>query len=129
MTEPTVFLGEDDPQLRDIFADWLRETYHVRDFGSGDALLDALSPSVDAVVCDWHIRGTAEQSLVDALDRAGGDPAVVVVSGVAPRQDLSRYGVADFLEKPIGRDAFREAVDAALGRTVGPTPKRPGKPL
>lgn len=124
MSELTVLVAEDSSQLRKVFVQQLQEYYHVRGVGSGDALLEALNPAVDAVVCDWKVGGTQKSELLDAIERAASDPAVIVISGVATRQDVRTLGAAECLEKPIQIDTLRDAIHNALAEQSGVSPTR-----
>ncbi|MFB6091399.1 MAG: response regulator [Haloquadratum sp.] len=119
MTDGTVLVGEDDTKLLQLFELWLRESYTVRGVATGDDLLDALETGVVAVVTDWRLDGTSQTALLDAIDRAGVDPGIVVTSGVRPDADLDQYGVDSVLEKPVDREELLDAVRAAV--TAPPT--------
>lgn len=124
MSETSVLVADDNSTLRELFVQQLREDYCVRGVGSGDALLDALDPSVDAVVCDWKLGGTQKQDLLDAIERAASDPAVIVISGCPPRRDLHNQGVAECLKKPIQTDTLRETIHSAIENRHSASPPR-----
>lgn len=124
MSERTILVADDNGPLRELFVQQLREYYRVRGVGSGDALLDVLDPSVDAVVCDWKLSGTQKDDLLDAIEEAPSDPAVIVISGSPPRRVLRTQRVAECLEKPIQTDTLRDSIRSAIEDRSDVSPTR-----
>lgn len=110
----TVLLGEDYDSLRQIFSSHLEPSYDVRAVATGDSLLGELDGTVDAVVVDWRIHGTSEWDLLGAITDSPADPALIVVSGSAPAQDLTNHGADAFLQKPFQGETLKRTVRHAL---------------
>ena len=124
MSERTIIIADDNSPLREAFVQQLREYYRVHGVGSGDALLDELTPSVDAVVCDWKLGGIQKEELLDAIQRTGRNPAIIVVSGCPPQRDLGSQGVTECLQKPIKIDTLRETIGNAIENQSSAVPPR-----
>jgi DNA-binding NtrC family response regulator len=114
MPERTIVVADDNTELRNIFVRRLREFHDVRGVETGDALLDALDPSVDVVVCDWRIEGTQQLELLTAIERSPCAPSIIAISGCLPTRNLQAHGVAECLEKPFKLDTLRAAIQSAL---------------
>ncbi|WP_340098469.1 response regulator [Salinibaculum salinum] len=114
MSKHTVLLADDNSHLREIFVQQLREHSRVRGVGTGDALLEALDQSVDAVVCDWKLNGTQKTDLLNAIGQTADELGIVVMSGSLPSRDLRPHGVDECLEKPFKTDTLRDAINSAI---------------
>ncbi len=114
MAERTVILCEDNPKLGEIYTTWLGDTYAVEHVDTGDGLLASLDQATDAIVTDWRTPGTQRHDLLSQIAESQFDPALVVISGIEPRIDLSDHGVDAFLEKPFRRDALLGTLDSLL---------------
>ena len=114
MSNHTILLADDNAPLREAFAQQLQTDYDVRDVGTGEDLLDALDPGVDAVVCDWRLTGLQQTELLDAINKVASDTAVVVISGRLPPRNLDALGVDESREKPIQIDTLRDAIHSAI---------------
>ncbi|TGD61572.1 PAS domain S-box protein [Tabrizicola sp. WMC-M-20] len=118
-TEKTVFLIEDDDEVRGALRSLLEAAGHqVEEFVTGEAFLqapDALARK-GCVVLDVGLPGMSglivQERLADHRNLS-----VVVVTGrreVPLAVQAMRAGAVDFLEKPFDGDRLLEAVDRAL---------------
>jgi len=102
-------LVEDEPELLDVFAAFLREQeFHVLEANNGyEALLEFDRIGADVVVTDLHMPGLDGLALLRALKRRDPFVEVIVLTGdssvdaaiAAMRVD----GAFDFLIKPLAR--------------------------
>lgn len=122
----TILLVEDDPEVRAIFAGFLRHAgYSVIEAADGTEALTALRERhghVDVIVTDVvmpHVDGPA---LVDAVRSRQPDVRVLYVSGY----DVETEPAADdapetrHLRKPLTRTMLLDQVAALLGRGHSP---------
>ena len=118
---PRILLVEDDPQLRAMFANFLRHAgYAVLKAQNGaDALtvLERAPAPADLVVTDVVMPHTGGPALVERLRaRLPGIP-VLYLSGYAVDTELADEATADtaHLQKPLTRSALLAEVAALLG--------------
>lgn len=109
--EGLVVVVDDDPQVRNALALWLRaKGFTTRTFASAQHLLESLQPETAAViVADVRMPGMDGISLLTALRAAGCEQPVVLMTGYADvpiAVSAMKAGAAEFLEKPLTPDAL-----------------------
>lgn len=123
---PRVLVADDHPAFRDAM-----ELYFLRDlpdvevrFAASVAdIAEGGDGDIDLVLLDWFLAGGEGGSGLDALDEAGIDAPVAVLTGADDPgvlfQALSR-GAVGFLPKTLSRAAFVAAIRLLLagGTTV-----------
>lgn len=119
---PKVLIVDDEPQIRELIADWLRERGFVPlEAESGSAARDALeeNPNVRAVVTDVMLPG--DMSGVDLaryVMKLGRQIRVIFVSGY-PKETImagenAELQDAPFLMKPMKPEDFAAALESQL---------------
>jgi FixJ family two-component response regulator len=116
-----VYLVDDDPVLSRALRRLLQlEGYPVQAFATAEDFLLAQDPDQPGcVVADLLLPGMDGLALQQALLTAGGERAVVLMSGhgdVATGVRAMKAGALDFLVKPFDDAAFLGAVRAALAK-------------
>jgi FixJ family two-component response regulator len=116
-----VYLVDDDPVLSRALRRLLQlEGYAVQAFATAEDFLLAQDPDQPGcVVADLLLPGMDGLALQQALLTAGGERAVVLMSGhgdVATGVRAMKAGALDFLVKPFDDAAFLGAVRAALAK-------------
>jgi DNA-binding response OmpR family regulator len=117
----TLLVVDDDPDFRALYEAWLAE-YEVRVAADGAEALVVVDEAVDVVVLDREMPRKDGLAVARELDSRAVDPAVVMVSGVAPETDLLDVPVDDYLRKPVEREAVAAAVRRGLA--VADSPER-----
>ncbi len=118
---PRILLVDDDPQLRAMFANFLRHAgYAVLEAQNGaDALtvLEHERAPVDLVVTDVVMPHTGGPALVERLRARLPDIPVLYLSGYAVDTEVDDEATADtaHLQKPLTRSALLAEVAALLG--------------
>lgn len=122
--EQRVYVVDDDPGMLDSTV-WLLESVGIRalPFTSGQAFLDACSPSPNAcVLLDVRMPGMGGLHVQEAMRQRGIDLPVIFVSGHADVPIVVRAfraGAVDFIEKPYNEQLLLDSVQQALSRTTG----------
>lgn len=116
---PTVYLIEDDSDLRESLAALLEASGYVpRGFASAeDFLASGVSERPACAVVDLRLPGMSGLDLQQKLHNEQPYLPVIVVTGhgdVATARAALRTGALDFLEKPVQPKELMEAVAAAL---------------
>src|SRR5918998_2547141 len=111
---PTVLVVEDEPAIREVVADLLKdEGYTVRQASDGLQAIDEMEvDDVDLVLSDVRMPRLDGPSLARRLRGRGHAVPVVLMSAVEVEVDLP--GVR-FLPKPFDRDHLLHVIGSALG--------------
>lgn len=105
-----LLIAEDDALFADQLAHFARKLGHeVRVAGDGTSALAAAREEVfDALVLDVHMPGLSGPELLAAMDRPV--PAIIVSGDASFAVESYRFQVVDYLLKPVGFDAFAQAL-------------------
>ena len=105
-----VLIIEDEPQIRDIFAQFVELLGHESDVAAdGREALARFDPLVHrAVVTDFLMPGLTGLQVAEAIRARSSTTPIVMISGSAAPQDERRAGQAGlrFLHKPISFAQF-----------------------
>jgi DNA-binding response OmpR family regulator len=119
----TILLAEDHSSLRDIVSVYLmRQGYHVRTAGSGQAALDVLEvEEVDLLLLDLMLPGVDGFEVLRRVraKKTVAQPYVVVVSALTTEPDRKKaeeLGCDDYLPKPFHLPHLLERVVAVEKR-------------
>jgi two-component system response regulator DctR len=121
MTEPTVFIVDDDEAYRDSLAELMSSVgLRTACFGSAQAFLDAHDPRrPGCLLLDVrmaHLSGLALQARLKAI---GATIPIVFVSGhgdIEMAVSAVKNGAVDFLQKPHREQQLLDAINEALRR-------------
>ena len=132
--QPLVLVVDDDAQLRNLLARWLRAAgYPVQVAGTAEeALVTQLMTPVAVAVCDIGLPGEDGVWLATQFRERFPDTAVVMMTGAADVDSAVagvRLGVVDYLRKPLDRVRVCAAVARGIGRDHGWTAhdRHPGR--
>jgi CheY-like chemotaxis protein len=115
-----VLIIDDEPQIRDIFAQFVELLGHEADVAvdgrEGLALFDPLVHQV--VITDFLMPGLTGLEIAEAIRGAGHTAPIVLISGSAEEPDERRAAQAGlrFLRKPVAFAQFK----ATLAEVVEP---------
>jgi two-component system, LuxR family, response regulator FixJ len=119
MPEPTVFVVDDDPAVRDSLR-WLLQSVDlaVETFATGEAFLEAYDPArPGCLVLDVRMPGMSGLRLQEELGKRGITLPVIVITGYAEVQTAVRAlktGAFDFIEKPYSDEVLLECIHRAI---------------
>lgn len=119
MPEPTVFIVDDDPDMRDSLQ-WLLKTVGLRveAFSSADEFLRGFSPQgAGCLVFDVRMPGTSGLDLYESLVARGLQMPVLFITAYADVPMAIRAlksGAVEFIEKPFNRHTLLEKVQRAI---------------
>lgn len=125
MAKPTVLIVDDDQEVTAYLNDVFRaDGWKVLTEKDGDwALKTFKSRRIDAVILDILIPVLNGFQVAEAIraDPRGGDLPIVIMSGIyrggEHRQEaIDRYGLEDYLNKPVEGDRVRRLLRDALDR-------------
>lgn len=120
-----ILLVEDEPELRELLAEYLREEGFTALLASNgqEAISIIRNQSVDAIVSDLRMPVKDGLSFLLDLRALGRETPFIVLTAYADKASIVtalRLGATDFIEKPIDATIFvnRVASAAALGRKI-----------
>jgi DNA-binding response OmpR family regulator len=113
---PLVLIVEDEPDLADLYATWLKEEYRVRVAYGGREALDELDDEVEVVLLDRRMPDLSGDEALTEIRNRGYDCRVAMVTAVEPDFDIVAMGFDDYLVKPVSKDALDETVSNLLLR-------------
>ncbi|MGH8680758.1 MAG: response regulator transcription factor [Burkholderiales bacterium] len=126
MAEPTVYVVDDEPAIRDSLALLLRSVgLASRTFPSAPAFLDGFDAGAPGcLVADVRMPGMSGLELQEALRARAAALPVIIITGhgdIAMAVRAMKAGAADFIEKPFNEQVLLDAVHRALAQ------QRPGE--
>ena len=116
--EPVVLIVEDEPDLADLYAAWLREPCTVKTAYDGTEALDALDGGIDIVLLDRRMPGLSGDEVLETIRDRELDTRVAMVTAVEPDFDIIQMGFDDYLVKPVSKEDLLETVDQLLLRST-----------
>lgn len=119
--EPTVFVVDDDPAVRESLTMLVRSMeLRVEAFDSAQAFLDAYDPSrPGCLLLDVRMPGISGLELLERLARDETHPTAVLISAYGDVPTVVRAmkaGAVNFLEKPYRDQQLWDAIQEALRR-------------
>ena len=115
---PLVLVVEDERDLADLYATWLRDEYRVRVAYGGREAIDELDDEVDIALLDRRMPDLSGDETLEAIREEGVDCRVAMVTAVEPDFDVVEMGFDDYLVKPVSRDALKDTVENLLLRNT-----------
>ncbi|SFG09306.1 Response regulator receiver domain-containing protein [Halopelagius inordinatus] len=114
--QPLVLIVEDEPDLADLYATWLKDEYRVRVAYGGREALEALDEAVDVVLLDRRMPDLSGDEALTEIRNRGFECRVAMVTAVEPDFDIVAMGFDDYLVKPVSKDSLEETVSNLLLR-------------
>jgi len=113
---PLVLVVEDESDLADLYATWLKTDYRVRTAYGGEEALEQLDDEISVMLLDRRMPGLSGDEVLDAARERGIECPVSMVTAVEPDFDIIDMGFDTYLVKPVTRDTLLETVEDLLAR-------------
>jgi DNA-binding response OmpR family regulator len=114
---PGVLVVDDEPELAELYAHWLDDSYDVLVATSGEEALDTATDDVDVALLDRRMPSMSGDQVLDALRERGIDCRVAMITAVEPDLDIVEMPFDDYMIKPISREELHSVVEVLLSRT------------
>ena len=119
---PTIFVVDDDSEVREAMRDLLQqEGRTVEIYSSSEAFLEAYRPGrEECLLVDARMPGMGGLELLQRLKSERNRLPAIMITGqgdVPMAVEAMKAGAADFIEKPIGRDELFASIERALEHT------------
>lgn len=116
MSNPRILVADDEPELTDLYAEWLSDSYTVDTAYNGEQALDVLGASTDVVLLDRRMPDLSGGEVLAEIHTRGFDCMVVMVTSVTPDVDVLAMDFDTYLTKPATEDDLNEVVEQMLAR-------------
>lgn len=113
---PTVLVVEDNEELADMYAEWLRGTYTVLTAYDGREALTLLDDDIDVMLLDRLMPNCSGKEVLTRLNGEGIDCRVALVTAVEPDLDIVELPFDEYLTKPVRRGDLYHVVESLLTR-------------
>lgn len=119
MTVSTVFIVDDDQQVRDALALLMESVgLNVVTFESGQSFLETFDPAVSGcIITDIRMPGMSGLELQKKLKEEKLHPPVIIITGhgdVPMAVEAMQAGALDFIEKPFNDQRLLDSVHRAI---------------
>ncbi len=118
-SKPIVFIVDDEPDIIDLYKDYLGDDFHVEGFLDPLAMVDKLQASAkpNLIVSDYKMPNCTGIQLARKVRDLTLSVPLLLVSGFLEKETMIRamnLGVYRILEKPFDGDEFELAVRQAV---------------
>jgi len=115
---PRVLVVDDEPDMAEMYAEFLEDVADVSVAHDGRAALELMSEEVDVVFLDREMPGLSGEQVLERIREEDYDCYVAMVTGVEP--DLSVFDMAfdEYVLKPVSQEQFRETLAELLQRSA-----------
>ncbi|WP_144906325.1 response regulator [Halobellus captivus] len=114
---PHVLVVDDEPDLAELYASWLRDEYTVETAHDGPSALEQFDETVDVVLLDRRMPGVSGDEVLEQIRNRGTDCSVAMITAVDPDFDILELGFDAYLTKPVGETALKDVIDRLLRRS------------
>ena len=114
--DSTVLVADDDRQLVDLYAAWLRGEYEVRTAYGGREAIEAMGRDIDVALVDRLMPLISGDEVLEHVREEGYDCRVALVTGIEPDFDIIEMGFDEYLVKPIRREEIEDVVGSLMTR-------------
>jgi len=111
---PVVLVVDDEPDVADSYAAFVRGRYAVRTAYSGEAALDELDEDVDVVLLDRRMPDMFGDEVLERIRERGHGCRVAMVTAVDPDVDIIDMEFDDYVVKPVTRSEVLDTVERLL---------------
>jgi len=111
---PVVLVVDDEPDVADSYAAFVRDRYAVRTAYSGQAALDELDEDVDVVLLDRRMPDMFGDEVLERIRERGLECRVAMVTAVDPDIDIIDMEFDDYVVKPVTRSDVLDTVERLL---------------
>jgi len=117
VSDPSVLVVEDEPDIAALYAGFLEERYDVDLAETAAEAIDRVDAAVDVVLLDRRLPDGSGDDVLDHIREAGYDCRVAMVTAVEPDFDIIDMGFDLYLTKPVSRSKLLAAIDTLLTRS------------
>lgn len=117
MSETSVLVVEDEPEIAALYEQFLDDQYDVTVASTVEAAIDAVDASFDAVLLDRRLPDGDGGDVLTHVRSAALDCRVAMVTAVEPDVDIIEMGFDLYVTKPVDRESLQTALETLLTRS------------
>ena len=117
MSDPSILVVEDEPDIAALYAGFLKERYDVSVTETATEAIDRVDGAIDVVLLDRRLPDGSGDDVLEHIREAGYDCRVAMVTAVEPDFDIIEMGFDLYLTKPVSRSKLLTAIDTLLTRS------------
>ncbi|MDZ5811059.1 HalX domain-containing protein [Halorubrum sp. AD140] len=117
MSDPSVLVVEDEPDIAALYAGFLEEQYEVTLAETAAEAIDRVDETVAVVLLDRRLPDGSGDDVLERIREAGYDCRVAMVTAVEPDFDIIDMGFDLYLTKPVSRSKLLAAIETLLTRS------------
>ena len=112
--EATVLVADDERELADLYAEYLRDSYDVDVAYSGEEAVEMVSEKYDVILLDRRMPVVSGNEVLAAIEERNIDSRVAMVTAVNPDFDIIDLGIDDYIVKPVTKQEVHDTVERLL---------------
>ena len=116
MSNPSVLVVEDEPDIAALYAGFLEDRYDVTVAETAAEAIGRVDAAVDVVLLDRRLPDGSGDEVLEHIREAEYDCRVAMVTAVEPDFDIIDMGFDLYLTKPVSRTKLLAAIDTLLTR-------------
>lgn len=125
-SQARVLIVEDEPDLRELYAEWLADDYQVATAEDGPSALETLDDSFDVVLLDRKLPEMKGEELIPAIQRLTEQCRIAMVTSVEAEWETLKMDFDAYLTKPVRQDDLCVLVDALVDGNYEAIARRSG---
>lgn len=107
-----VLIVEDEPELREMYAEWLAEDYQVATAEDAPSALETLDTSFDVVLLDRKLPEAMGEELIPDIQQINEECQIAMVTSVEAEWDVLEMDFDAYLTKPAREDGLHFLVES-----------------
>lgn len=107
-----VLIVEDEPELREMYAEWLADDYQVATAGDAPSALETLDASFEVVLLDRKLPEAMGEKLIPDIQKINEECQIAIVTSVEADWDVLEMDFDAYLTKPAREDGLRFLVES-----------------
>lgn len=111
---PTILVVEDETELVETFARWLRPEYKVITTRSADEALTEINDDIDVVLLDRRLPDRPGGEVLREIRDRGYDCRIAMITAVDPDIDILDMDFDDYIVKPVPKEELTNIVNRLL---------------
>ncbi len=115
---PTILIVEDEPDLADLYSEWLAADYDVQTAYGGEAAIETLDESIDVALIDRMMPDISGDTVLEYIRTAGLECRVAMVTAVEPDFDIIEMGFDEYIVKPVREDELKRVIAGLISRST-----------
>ena len=114
---PLILIVEDESDLADIYATWLKQKYRVRIANSGEEAIKKMDAEIDVMLVDRRMPDFSGDYILEKARERQIDCHVSMVTAMRRELGTIETQIDDYLLKPVSRDTLIKTTENMLTAT------------